>query len=151
MSEIAMEWLNTPYRWACAVKGKGIDCERMVTECAKEFGALPPGYRPPFQLSRDWNLANSEQLDKEVFSREIEKWADRYPIEQRQVNDVILMKDQNGTPCHMGILMEGDIIIHAVCGDRVRRHPIRSLWTKIVCAYRVREMAAISPASENGR
>ena len=55
-----IEWIGTPYRHWCGVKGLGTDCIHFVVRIMEEIGAIPKIKIPEYP--RDWHLHRSEEL-----------------------------------------------------------------------------------------
>lgn len=120
---IAESWLDTPYVYGACVKGKGVDCARFIMAVYREAGFVPPGYRTPHQ-HKDWHYG--KHVDKDVFMREVLKFAHRISIEDVRPGDVVSFL-YNGIESHLAIVVGDGCIVHAVSGSRVKKQLLRSL------------------------
>jgi len=111
LRNVAIKYLNAPYLWG----GKspfGIDCSGFVQMVYKICG---------YRLFRDsWQQANQGKSFR--------------TFEQSKPGDLIFFKNAEGKVNHVGILLEGDRIIHAsgkVRVDHLNEEGILNLETKI--------------------
>lgn len=111
LRSVAVKYLNAPYLWG----GKspfGIDCSGFVQMVFKICG---------YRLFRDsWQQANQGKSFKD--------------IEQGKPGDLVFFKNQEGKVNHVGIMLDGDRIIHAsgrVRFDHLNEEGILNLETKI--------------------
>ena len=111
MKNVAIKYLNAPYLWG----GKspfGIDCSGFVQMVFKICG---------YRLFRNsWQQSNKGKSFRE--------------IEQGRPGDLVFFKNPEGKVNHVGILLEGDRIIHAsgkVRVDHLNEEGILNLETKI--------------------
>jgi gamma-D-glutamyl-L-lysine dipeptidyl-peptidase len=111
LKNVAVKYLNSPYLWG----GKspfGIDCSGFVQMVFKICG---------YRLFRDsWQQANQGKSFRN--------------IEQSKPGDLIFFKNADDKINHVGILLEGDRIIHAsgkVRVDHLNEEGILNLETKI--------------------
>lgn len=111
LKNVAVKYLNSPYLWG----GKspfGIDCSGFVQMVFKICG---------YRLFRDsWQQANQGKSFRN--------------IEQSKPGDLIFFKNADDKVNHVGILLEGDRIIHAsgkVRVDHLNEEGILNLETKI--------------------
>jgi hypothetical protein len=111
LKNIAFKYLNAPYAWG----GKspfGIDCSAFTQMVFKICG---------YKLFRDSGQQSSQ--GKAVSN-----------IDERQAGDLAFFKNDSGRVNHVGILLEGDRIIHAsgrVRIDHLNEEGILNLDTKI--------------------
>jgi cell wall-associated NlpC family hydrolase len=111
MKNVAVKYLNAPYLWG----GKspfGIDCSGFVQMVFKICG---------YRLFRDsWQQSNQGKSFRD--------------IEQGRPGDLVFFKNPEGKVNHVGIMLEGDRIIHAsgkVRVDHLNEEGILNLETKI--------------------
>jgi hypothetical protein len=111
MKNVAIKYLNAPYLWG----GKspfGIDCSGLVQMVFKICG---------YRLFRNsWQQSNQGKSFRD--------------IEQGRPGDLVFFKNPEGKVNHVGILLEGDRIIHAsgkVRVDHLNEEGILNLETKI--------------------
>jgi cell wall-associated NlpC family hydrolase len=72
LKRILDEWLDTPYRHRCGVKGLGTDCIHFVARVLEEVGLLKWRKNLIPNYSRDWHLHNEKSLLMEGFEKEFE-------------------------------------------------------------------------------
>ena len=130
----ARSWIGTPYKRNACFKGKGIDCARFICEVFKVVGVIPAGYKlkPVFM---DWYLA--QDVDHEMFSRELQKFFDVIPYDSRDVGDVVSFMFNN-TESHTAIISDNDKIIHAHDKLGVVERSLNSLKHIVVRVYRAK-------------
>jgi len=82
------EWLGTPFRHRCAVKGEGADCIHFVAAVLDELGILDfnlvkiPDYAP------DWHLHNTREMLLENVKKHLN--VEVVPIGNNKNGDIIL-------------------------------------------------------------
>lgn len=130
---LAKDWLKTPFKRNCCCKGKGVDCARFVIGVFKEAGIVSPGYYPPVEEA-NWTWKDGNE---ELFIKEIEKFADKVEYDDRKAGDIVSFKG-NGKESHLAILIDDRTIIHAVRGQGVLMHLLKSFMNKFYAVYRVR-------------
>jgi len=71
LKKILDEWMGTPFRHHCGVKGLGCDCIHFVARVFEEMGLIK--WRKDFILDypSDWHLHNTRELLKEAIEREL--------------------------------------------------------------------------------
>jgi len=130
----ALSWLHTPYRYGACMKGRGVDCARLILTCFKKADKIPKGYEPPHQ-HRDWIMGKN--IDPETFTRCLLLFAKRISTDLIQKGDVLSFK-YIGIESHLGIVVDNENFIHAVTGKCVMIHPIKTFRKKIVAVYRAK-------------
>lgn len=111
LRSIALKYVNSPYQWG----GKtpfGIDCSAFVQIVFKICG---------YKLFRDSSQQAIQGKSVKIF-------------DQQKPGDLAFFKDQDGKVTHVGILLEGDRIIHAsgrVRIDHFNEEGILNVETKI--------------------
>jgi hypothetical protein len=83
------EWVDTPFKHKCGVKGLGCDCVHFAIRVYEEFGLIDLSRVNLPDYPRDWHMHNTREALKEA----IEKYLN------------VEIVDLNGT------LMNGDIIL----------------------------------------
>lgn len=83
------EWLDTPFRHQCGVKGLGCDCVHFAIAVLAEFNLINLGSVKIPDYPRDWHLHNTREVLKEAILKYLN-------VEQVNKN---------------GILMNGDITL----------------------------------------
>ena len=133
VSDIAETWVGTPYKYGVKVKGRGIDCARLILSVFQEAGLIPEGFKPPHQ-HKDWTLG--KDVKEDVFSNHILKYGEKINYDDRQEGDVVSFIF-NGIESHLAILVKDDFIIHAKTGEGVKKQRFKQY--KNVCAiYRIK-------------
>lgn len=96
LKRILDEWLGTPFRHQCGVKGLGCDCIHLVLRIFEELGILKRVRVKVPDYPRDWHLHNTREILKEGIGNhlDVESW------------DV-----SGGNLSKVGILFDGDIIL----------------------------------------
>jgi hypothetical protein len=65
LKKILDEWLNTPFRHHCGVKGLGCDCIHFVACVLDELGILILTKKTIPDYPKDWHLHNTRELLEE--------------------------------------------------------------------------------------
>ena len=63
------EWMDTPYRHHCGVKGLGCDCIHFVAKVLEEVGLIAVDKKLIPDYPKDWHLHNSRELLSEGIKR----------------------------------------------------------------------------------
>ena len=71
LKRILDEWLNTPFRHRCGVKGKGCDCIHFVAKVLEELGILKWRKDLIPDYPRDWHLHKTRELLKDSILKEL--------------------------------------------------------------------------------
>lgn len=104
LKKILEEWLGTPFRHRCGVKGLGCDCIYFVARVFAEEGLLKwrKGMIPDY--SRDWHVHNTRELLKEgvLKNGNVEK----VPLFDLKNGDIILSHHGKASS-HAGIYFDG--------------------------------------------
>lgn len=66
---IIEEWVGTPFRHHCGVKGKGCDCIHFVAKVFEELGLLTLNRRNVPNYPKDWHLHNTRELLSEAIEK----------------------------------------------------------------------------------
>lgn len=72
LKKILDEWLNTPFRHHCGVKGLGCDCIHFVVRVLEEIGLLKWHKNIMPDYPRDWHLHNTRELLAEGLEKELD-------------------------------------------------------------------------------
>ena len=103
----ARTWLGTPYHHHARVKGAGVDCAHLLCAVYENAGVTSP-IDPGFYAT-DWHLHRNEEqyLD----------WMNRYcdQVDEPLPGDIVLFRFGR-TFSHSGIVVEGDLVVHAYYG-----------------------------------
>ena len=71
LKKILDEWIGTPFRHHCGVKGLGCDCIHFVGRVLEEVGLLSWKKDLIADYPSDWHLHNTRELLKEAIEREL--------------------------------------------------------------------------------
>jgi len=130
----AHEWLGTKFVYGGKVKGRGVDCAEFAVRPFKAAGLIHESINIPRQHA-DWLLA--KKIDNPYFFRDyIMTFADKIDFNDRRPGDLISFT-YIGIESHVGILIEKDMMIHAVMNSRVRKARL-SKMNNICSVYRHR-------------
>lgn len=126
---IVRQWVGTPFREQCHMRGNGADCVGLARGVGEEIGDLPAGFAITYKQSPD----------NRRMQRECDKLLRRVPVKEMQPGDVVLIQTI-AEPHHMGILVDyrdGLGIVHALkTRGKVVEHRLDSRWRQgIVAAY----------------
>lgn len=107
LERILEEWVGTPFRHHCGVKGRGVDCIHFGVRVLEETGAVPVRSWGIPKYVKDWHLHNAKELLYEglcASGRFIE-----LPMDTEKMNgDVILYKFGRVTS-HLAIYCNGHV------------------------------------------
>lgn len=105
LRRILEEWLGTPFRHQCGVKGMGCDCIHLVLRVYEEMGLIRfPSKRMP-DYPRDWHLHNTTELLADGIERTMP--VDRLePVNAPMAGDILLSKYGRASS-HSGIYCDG--------------------------------------------
>jgi len=127
ISEIAKQWQGTPWRHNQSVKGVGCDCVGFLLGVGKECGVVPLDY----QLGNYHRIPRFNQI-----AQTLDSLAQFVPVEQYQPEDILLFKMGN-IAGHVGLALEGEMLIHADLERGVQIIP-NTFWVpKIYKIYRI--------------
>ena len=123
--DAAREWMGTPWRHQCAIKGRGIDCQSLLRYSAEKIGLNLP------DIPEDYSRTPSHSL---------KQWLDKHlqPCEQ-QPGCIALMNLGTDIPYHLAIITDIGLI-HAWNGGprKVVEHRIDQHWQRrIVQCYKM--------------
>lgn len=109
---VAREWIGTPYRHQCSVKGAGADCLGLLRGIYTELFSIPTEVPPPYRP--DWYDRNKEDL---LLDKAFEYLI---PVEQFQQGDVLVFRmARRMSAKHCAVVSEEGRIIHARTGKGV--------------------------------
>ena len=125
----ARQWIGTPFREQCHVRGHGADCVGLNIGIGQDIGDLPSGF----------NIVYKQSPDNRRMRKECDKYMKPVPVSDMQPGDVVLIQTAS-EPHHMGILVDyrqGLGIVHALkARGKVVEHRLDSrLRRSIVAAY----------------
>ena len=134
----AVSWLGTPYDYGSAEKGKGIDCAKFLLAVYKKVGLIRPGFQPP-HMNPDWSF--KADADPAAFKEFILKCGHEVPFDERLPGDIVSYQFPGYAgrlyETHLAILIENDLIIHAVRDHEVMRHRMTA-FNNIKSVYRAK-------------
>ena len=88
LKKILDEWIGTPFRHHCGVKGLGCDCIHFVGRVLEEVGLLSWRKDLITDYPRDWHLHNTRELLKEGIERELD--VEEVSLDSLMNGDIIL-------------------------------------------------------------
>lgn len=117
LKKILDEWLNTPFRHHCGVKGLGCDCIHFVKCVFEELGLIKNAKKVP-DYPRDWHLHNT----REMLSEELPNYLNVVKIElnAEHMNGDIILSHYGKAASHAGLLY-GPHVYQALEGIGVKR------------------------------
>lgn len=130
---IARDWIGTPYRHQCAVKGAGTDCLGLIRGVWRELYATEPEPVPPY--TPDWSEPAREERLWKAAMRHLHPVSDPRPFESGQV--LLFRMREDAVAKHLGILAAAGpaaSFIHAYTGHGVVESPLSMPWLRRVVA-----------------
>ena len=117
LKTILDEWLNTPFRHHCGVKGLGCDCIHFVACVLDELGILILTKKTIPDYPKDWHLHNTRELLEEgiIKNLNVEKISLSNPV-----NGDLICSHFGTAASHAGIYFDG-YIYQALNGIGVRK------------------------------
>lgn len=103
------EWIGTPFRHQCGVKGMGCDCVHFVIKVFEEFGLIDLNRVVIPDYPRDWHMHNTQEALKEAIELNL-------PVKMVGLNSSVL---QNGdiilshygkASSHVGIYFDKHVV-----------------------------------------
>jgi NlpC/P60 family putative phage cell wall peptidase len=117
------EWLGTPYRHQCSLKGVGCDCLGLVRGIYRALNGFEPMAPPPY--TPDW----AEALKEETLLNAAREHLIEIPIGGAVPGDIMLFRPRRGAPAkHAAILTRPGRMIHAYWGRAVCETAIGPWW-----------------------
>lgn len=104
LKKILDEWMKTPFRHQCGVKGLGCDCAYFVARVFEEIGILRWRKNLMPDYPKDWHLHNTRELLKETIEKEFR--CERIGLDSFLNGDVIL-SHYGKAASHVGIFFDG--------------------------------------------
>ena len=145
--EKAREWLGTPYRHCCKVKGRGADCALLVVGVYEELEIID-NYKSSYYPA-DWHINGDTELFLEKmqrFSEVLDVVPNQYSLEkvaelsQFKIGDwLVASLNSKGLSNHSAIYIGDGKIIHSLNNIGVIEENIDQYICKITCFYRVFE------------
>jgi len=88
LKRILDEWLGTPFRHHCGVKGKGCDCVHFVAKVLEELGIIKWRNNLIPEYPRDWHLHQTREALKDSVLRELK--AESVTFDSLRNGDILL-------------------------------------------------------------
>lgn len=133
------EWLDTPFRHKCGVKGMGCDCVHFVVKVLEEFGLIDLSRVVIPDYPRDWHQHNTREALKEA----VEKYLN---VEAVDVNGLlktgdIILSHFGKASSHSGLYYEGYVYqaINQV-GVKCINFNDKRFRKQMKFAYRIKEL-----------
>jgi NlpC/P60 family putative phage cell wall peptidase len=134
----ALTWLNTPWQHGQGLKGVGCDCVHLPLRVAQTLGLIDAAYTPQ-PYSQQWHLHKRRDQDEMLLTILRDFPLRDVPKDQRQPGDLLVFRWLPHQPCaHMGILLPGERVIHALCGESINRVIVQRLH-----GWRLRQVAYV--------
>lgn len=139
----ALSWEGTPYHAHACVKGVGVDCAMLLAGVAKGVGLLDPLWQAP-PYSAEWHCHQREEalltVLRDLRCQELDS------LETAQPGDIVAFRVSTRRTrlpvSHVGILLPGQVMIHARYAYCVQRHRIATYWRDAL------ELAFVFPGVE---
>lgn len=103
-----LTWLGTPWKHRTCLKGKGVDCVRLIEGIAKAVGIFDPAWKPPI-YSPEWHLHKNEEMLQQVMQ---ELGFVLLPLAARLPGDVLGLQFGR-VVSHLGLAAPADEILHS--------------------------------------
>lgn len=129
----ARDWIGTPYRHQCALKGAGTDCLGLIRGLWRELYGAEPEAVPPY--TPDWSEPEREERLWRAAMRHLRPVTDPEPFEPGQV--LLIRMRECAVAKHLGVLAEAGpaaSFIHAYTGHGVVESPLSTPWLRRVVA-----------------
>lgn len=110
------EWLDTPFRHHCGVKGLGCDCIHFVKSVYEELGLVNPIKVPDYP--RDWHMHNTREMLSEALEHYLN--AVHVALDAKHMNGDIVLSHYGKAASHAGIIY-GPHVYQALDGVGVKR------------------------------
>lgn len=107
LQTILDEWVGTPFRHHCGVKGRGTDCIHFGVRVLEEVGAVPYNRWGIPKYVKDWHLHNRQELLYEgIIASNL---FHEFPLKETwQTGDIILYRFGRVTS-HLAIFCNGHV------------------------------------------
>lgn len=133
LKRILDEWIDTPFRHHCGVKGLGCDCIHFVTRVLEELGVMCNVIIPNYP--KDWHLHNTRELLEEGILKHLK--VEKISLSNFMNGDIICSHFGKAAS-HAGIFF--DVYIYqALNGIGVRRINFsdKKFMARMKFAYRI--------------
>lgn len=107
LQKILDEWVGTPFRHHCGVKGRGVDCIHFGVRVLEEVGAVPVKSWGIPKYAKDWHLHNAQELLYEgiVGSGRF----DELPLLTPRMNGDLILYKFGRVTSHLAIYFDGHV------------------------------------------
>jgi len=137
LKKILDEWLDTPFKHKCGVKGIGCDCVHFCVRVFEEFGllTLKKGMIPNYP--RDWHMHNTRELLQQAIIKYLK-------VKKVTLNDLkngdIVLSHYGKASSHAGIFFD-NYIYQAISDIGVKKIHIddKQFHRQMKFAYRIKE------------
>jgi len=110
----AKAWEGTPFRPYSAVKGKGVDCVRLVGTVLADLGAIPPvDWRRYPKYTMDWGSHHDSSLLEEAIAALQLRYLRIDPGEPTRPGDVLCFSPGRSVH-HLGIYLGRNCMLHSL-------------------------------------
>lgn len=116
LKKILDEWLNTPFRHHCGVKGLGCDCIHFAIRVFEELGLMANTYVPDYP--RDWHMHNTRELLSEAVMKHLD--VEKIDLNAKHLNGDIVLSHYGKASSHTGIIY-GSYVYQSLEGMGVKR------------------------------
>ena len=106
LKRILDEWMGTPFRHQCGVKGLGSDCAYFAARVFEEIGVLQWRKNLMPDYPKDWHLHNTRELLKEMIEKEFR--CESIGFESFLNGDMVLLH-YGKAASHVGIFFDGHL------------------------------------------
>ncbi|MBW2598547.1 MAG: C40 family peptidase [Deltaproteobacteria bacterium] len=135
LKKILDEWLNTPFRHHCGVKGKGCDCIHFVARVFEEMGILSWRKGLIDSYPRDWHLHNTRERLSEGIEKELK--VKKINLSELKNGDILL--SHYGRAASHAAIFFGDYVYQSIAPIGVCKTPAsdRAFRRQMKFAYRI--------------
>ena len=127
----ALTWEHTPYHAQACLKGVGVDCAMLLVGVARACGCLPPDWTPA-PYSPEWHCHQKAERLRDTLEA-----VGAVPLPQEgQPGDIVTFRMRPHEPIsHLGIVLPGIDVLHALWGRAVLRHRLVGRWARMIAGY----------------
>jgi cell wall-associated NlpC family hydrolase len=117
LGSILEEWIGTPFRHKCGVKGLGCDCIHFVGKVFEEFDLIDFNRVKIPDYPRDWHLHNNKERLAEAILNYLDVEFINLKNEGKLMNGDIILFHYGKAASHAGIFYK-DRVYHALLSVR---------------------------------
>lgn len=107
LKKILDEWLNTPFRHKCGVKGLGCDCIHFVGKVLEEMGIMQWRNDMVPDYPKDWHLHNTREALQEAICKYLN--VEKISLTGILMNGDIILSHYGQASSHTGIYFNGNV------------------------------------------